>query len=140
PLVGPHHGVVPTVPDLVRLWAGAERKAGRVYREQNVDVRILPQVLFPAVPLAGRGPERLGQMGSRRMLAVFDTENSRGRPPRVAYIRSCPEKRIVIPIPVCRIRRRCQRKTGKMKAHPGSSTFHVRPKRGALFGIFGTRI
>src|SRR5713101_3287145 len=78
-LVRPNDGIVPTVPDLVRLWAGAERKAGRVYREQNVDVRILPQIIFPAVPLTGRGPKRLGQMRSRRMLAVFDTENGRCR-------------------------------------------------------------
>src|SRR2546422_7280399 len=27
-LVGPNHGIVPTVPDLVLLWPGAQRKAG----------------------------------------------------------------------------------------------------------------
>src|SRR5882762_1855532 len=139
-LVRPNDGIVPTVPDLVRLWAGAERKAGRVYREQNVDVGILPQILFPAVPLTGRGPKRLGQMGSRRMLAVFDTENGRGRPPRVAYIRPCPEKRVVIPVPVCGVHRRGQRKTGKMKPHPRPTMLHVRPERTALYGVLRTRI
>src|SRR5882762_6468581 len=128
-LVRPNDGIVPTVPDLVRLWTGAERKAGRVYREQNVDVWIPPQVLFPAVPLTGRGPERLGEMGSRRMRAVFDTENGRCGPPRVADIRSCPEKRVVIPVPVCGIHRRGQRKTGKMKAHPRPTMLHVPLKR-----------
>src|SRR5881628_491623 len=32
-LVRPDHGIVSAVPDLVRLWPGAEREAGRVYRE-----------------------------------------------------------------------------------------------------------
>ncbi|HEV8368292.1 MAG TPA: hypothetical protein VGQ39_10110 [Pyrinomonadaceae bacterium] len=27
-LVGPDHGIVPAVPDLVLLWPGAQRKAG----------------------------------------------------------------------------------------------------------------
>ena len=38
--VGPHHRVVAAVPDLVRLGAGAERKAGRVDRQQHLDVAI----------------------------------------------------------------------------------------------------
>src|SRR3989449_6100594 len=82
-LVGPNDGIIPAVPDLVRFWPGAQRKAGRVYGEQNVDVRILPQVSFPAVPLTGRGAKRLGHMSSRRMVAVFDPENGRRRSPRV---------------------------------------------------------
>src|SRR5207249_1512920 len=85
-LVGPNDGIEPTVPDLVRFRPGAQRKAGRVYGEQNVDVRILPQVFFPAVPLTGRGAKRLGQMGSRRMVAVFDPENGRRRSPRVTDV------------------------------------------------------
>src|SRR3989442_13856847 len=137
-LVRPNDGIVPTVPDLVRLWAGDERKAGRVYREQNVDVRILQQILFPAVPLIRRGRERLGQIVSRWMVAVLDTEQGRGWCPRVTHVRSRPEKRIVIPIPVCRIRRRAQSKPGKMETHPGATRLRVCAKRPSLAGALGT--
>ena len=72
----------------MHLWPGAQGKTARVYGEQNVDVRILSQIVFPAVPLIGRGLERLGQIVSRRMVAVFDTEHGRRRPPRITHVRS----------------------------------------------------
>jgi hypothetical protein len=71
-LVRPDHGIVAALPDLVRFWAGAQRKAGRIDGEQNVYVRILSQISLPSVPLVWRRLESLRQMVSRRMLAVFD--------------------------------------------------------------------
>src|SRR6059058_4107858 len=59
-LVRPHDGIVPTVPDLALLRAGAKREARRVYGKQNVDVWILPEIFFPSVPLVRRRPKRLG--------------------------------------------------------------------------------
>src|SRR6266704_2781620 len=85
-LVGPNHGIVSTVPDLVWFWPGAQRKAARVDGQQNVYVRILAQIFFPPVPLIGRGPKRLRQMVSCRMRAVFNTENGRRGSPRITDV------------------------------------------------------
>src|SRR5205814_4459825 len=97
-LVRPHDGIVPTVPDLAPLRAGAKREARRVYGKQNVDVWILPEIFFPSVPLVRRRPKRLGEMVRRRMRAVFDTKNRRRRSPGVADMGSRAEKCVVIPV------------------------------------------
>src|SRR6185503_3276946 len=53
-LVCPNHWIVTAVPNLVLFRPGAQRKAGWVYREQNVYVGILSQLFLPAVPLVWR--------------------------------------------------------------------------------------
>ena len=56
-LIGPDDGIVSIVPDLVWLGAGAEREAGWIDGEQNVDIGVGPQVLAPPVPFVRRGAE-----------------------------------------------------------------------------------
>src|SRR5208283_1368226 len=51
--VGPHHGVVAGMPDFMHFWPGAEREAGRIDGEQNLDVGVCPQVRRPFVPFVG---------------------------------------------------------------------------------------
>ena len=58
-LVRPDYGIVPAVLDLDLFWPGAQRKAGSVYGEQNVYVRILSQIFLPSVPLVRRRLESL---------------------------------------------------------------------------------
>ena len=42
----------------------------------------------------------------------------------------------MVPVPVGGIHRRGQREAGEVKAHPGATMLHVRPKGGALCRIF----
>src|SRR5882762_6226988 len=74
------------------------------------------------------------------MVPILDPQHRGGRAPRVADVGSGAEKCVVVPVPVCRIRRRRECEPRKMKSHPGPASLHVCLKRGALRGIFRTRI
>src|SRR6201999_2056442 len=64
-LVGPDDRVVAGRPDVALLIA--DREAGRIDRGQDLDVRVVPQVVLPAVPLTHRRTERRTRVHQRRV-------------------------------------------------------------------------
>src|SRR2546422_9847382 len=66
------------------------------------------------------------------MFWILDAQYSRRWPPGITGVRTRSKKLIVVPIPILRHRRRCQRETGEMKTHPGAAPFHVLPEGLAL--------
>src|SRR5205814_9008208 len=84
--------------------------------------------------------ESLWKTPSRRMAAVLHAKNRRRRSPRVADVLSHSEISVVIPVPVCGIGRRRQRKCGKMKSHPAAAVVHVLLECGPFSRVFGSRI
>ena len=51
--VCPCNWVIAIVPNFVWLWAGAQRKAGGIDGEQNINVGIFGKIFLPPVPFIG---------------------------------------------------------------------------------------
>src|SRR5262245_10800159 len=67
-----------------------------------------------------------------RMFRILYAQDGRGWAPGITDIGSRAEELVVVPIPVLRNGRGCQREAREMKPHPGAAFVHVTPESFAL--------
>ncbi len=86
--VGQSYGIVAAMPYFMLFRAGAQRKAGTVYRQQDPDIRVLRRSLLQRYHSLGADLNTVGRCCVAGCALSSTRKEAEVRPPGIAYVRN----------------------------------------------------